>query len=287
MKKLSESTVIICGIVRNAEYGLIHNIPVINKFTALCKNYQIFIYENDSIDKTKELLNSWKQKYPQNIFVQSNNFDSSNTIPPPQKQHKVNPFFSHKRIDKMATLRNNYMQYINHLDMQADYVMIVDLDVAQLYLEGILSSFNNKMEWDAVCANGYSLSPKLRRRYHDTYALTLWEERDEPQTEEKIKKYADLFGKLKENDNWVRIASGFGGLAIYKYEAVKGLFYTVPALKNDDSRVEVKCEHFSLYKEMVKRGFTHFYINPAMTLKYQKLSLEIIKKSLMRKIFGN
>ena len=73
-----------------------------------------------------------------------------------------------------------------------------------------------------------------------------------------------------------------GGLAIYRYDAIKGLEYTEPALRNDDDRVEVKCEHFSLYKQMINRGFDRFFINPAMELKYQKLSFSIIKNSLLR-----
>lgn len=287
MKKISESTVVICGIVRNAEHGLDRNIPVINEFVESCKDYRIYIFENDSTDRTKEILKEWTGKDPERIIVETKDFDSSNTIPETKMPNHVNPFFSRKRIDKMAALRNNYMHYINQLDLNVDYVVVVDLDVAQLYLNGILTSFDSRTEWDAVCANGYSLSPKLKRRYHDTYALTLWDERNESQTEEKIKKYADLFGHLKEGDEWVRIASGFGGIAIYRYEAIKGLLYAEPSLNNEDDRVEVKCEHYSLYEQMIKRGFTHFYINPAMTLKYQKLSLEIIKKSLMRKIFGS
>ena len=282
MKKLTESTVVICGIVRNAEKGLKHNIPVIDDFVQYCKDYRIFVYENDSIDRTKLLLKKWQKKDEERIIIKLNDCDKTNAIPCFEKGNSVNPFFSQKRIDKMANLRNKYMDYINHLDMPVDYVIVVDLDVAQLYLKGILDSFDSVIQWDAVCANGYSLSPKLRRRYHDTYALTLWNEQDEPQTEARIRKYADVFGTLKPGDEWIRVASGFGGLAIYRYDAIKGLEYTEPALRNDDDRVEVKCEHFSLYKQMINRGFDRFFINPAMELKYQKLSFSIIKNSLLR-----
>ena len=69
---------------------------------------------------------------------------------------------------------------------------------------------------------------------------------------------------------------------MYRFEAVRGLRYE--ALPNDDERVEVKCEHFSLYKQMMERGYDRFYINPGMTLKYQRLTPKIVWESLKRKL---
>lgn len=182
----------------------------------------------------------------------------------------------------MAWIRNRYMEYVELQDWKADYLMVVDLDVSRLYLEGILSSFETKIEWDAVCAFGYSVSPKLKKRYHDTYALTEWGDEKNAQTEKKIKNLADKYGKLKPTDNWIRVFSAFGGLAIYKFDAIKGLRYE--AIANKDKRVEVRCEHFSMYNQMAERGYNHFYINPAMVLKYQDLTFGIVWNSFCRLI---
>lgn len=284
MINTSNSKIIICSIVRDAEKGLKRNIPVIDDLCRNFKDFRIIVYENDSKDGTKDLLQEWHEKDQERIHVSLNETDPSKTIPSAKSVPGVNPFFSHKRIDKMARLRNMYMEYVDNHGWEADYLAVVDLDVAQLYLENILSSFNSEKEWDAVCAFGYSTSPRLKRRYHDTYALTLWDEKDEPQTEQKIKEMADRFGTLKAEDEWIRVASAFGGIAIYRFEAVRGLRYTVPALCNYDDRVEVKCEHFSLYKQMIERGYDRFFINPAMQLKYQDLTLKIITQSLKRMI---
>lgn len=281
MKAINETTAIICGIVRDAEKGLKRNIPVIDALCDKLQDYWIFIYENDSRDGTKAVLTAWQQRDPQRIHVSLTNNDPTRTIPT-AKAVSVNPFYSRKRISKMARLRNSYMEYIDQQGWEADYLIVVDLDVAQLSLGGILSSFTAEKEWDAVVANGYSTSPKLRRRYHDTYALTLWGDQDEPQTEAKIKALADELGTLKATDDWIRIASGFGGLAIYRFEAVRGVRYE--ALPNDDPRVEVRCEHYSLYRGMMARGYDHFYINPAMVLKYQRLTVCIAWRSLLRRL---
>ena len=249
------------------------------------KDYRVFVYENDSVDGTKDLLLQWHQKDPLKIHISLNNCDSAKTIPSNKLTKGVNPFFSHRRIDKMAMLRNTYMEYIEKQKWEADYLIVVDLDVARICLDGILSSFESKLEWDAVTALGYSIGPNLKRRYHDTYALTLYGEEMFPQTEQKVRSLAGLYSVLNGYGAWMRVFSAFGGLTIYRYDAVKGIRYAYPSLNNDDERVEVRCEHYSLYKQMVERGYDRVFINPAMTLKYQDLSMMIILNSLKRK-FG-
>lgn len=279
MKSVFNTTIIICSIVRNAEKGLIRNIPIINELCESFKDYRIIVYENDSTDKTKEILRKWNSENPDKIHISINDTDATPTIPS-SKTTEANPFFCRQRIEKMARLRNKYMDYVNRQAWKADYLMVVDLDVAQLYLQGILSSFHSSVNWDAVTAFGYSTSPKLKRRYHDTYALTVWGDENEAQTESKIKLWADRLGNLKKTDEWIKIYSAFGGLAIYKFEAINKLRYKV--LPNRDTRVEVKCEHFSIYKQMIENGYDKFYINPAMSLKYQALTPTIFWNSFKR-----
>lgn len=278
---LRNISVVVCGIVRDAEKGLKRNIPVISQFLSLCGDYRAFIYENDSKDQSKKLLQEWHQTDPQRIHISINDHIISKYIPI-KTLNNVNPFFSKERIEKMAMLRNKYMDYINEKGWTADYLMIVDLDVAHLFLDGIMSSFLTDRKWDAVTAFGYSTSPQLRRRYHDGYALTLWGDQGLAQKEESIIKNSYNLGNLKADDEWIRIFSGFGGLAIYRFETVKGLRYQV--IDNDDPRVEVKCEHFSIYDQMIKNGYDRIYINPDMKLKYQDLNLKIILKSATKRI---
>lgn len=290
MVEPAKASVVVCGIVRDAEKGLRRNIPVISEVVARFADYRIVMIENDSKDDTKQLLADWVATDEERIIAVMEDTDAEKSIPTAKESHGANPFFCHKRIDKMARLRNRYMDILaspSFADtIMPDYLIVVDMDVAQIYGDAIMTTFEKReREWDAVCAFGYSTSPKLKRRYHDTYALTLWGEQDKPQTEQMIKEYADKYGRLTFDDEWVRVASGFGGLTIYRYEAVKGLRYAEPAIENDDARVEVRCEHFSLYKQMIERGYDRFYLNPAMVLKYQDLTLKIVWKSIKRKLW--
>ena len=173
------------------------------------------------------------------------------------------------------------MQFVDDMGWSADYLVVVDLDVARISADNIISSFVRE-DWDAVTAFGYSTSPKLKRRYHDTYALTEFGDEANPQSEEKIVKLAEKYAKLKGEDSWIRVFSAFGGLAIYRFECVRGMRYNV--MKNGDPRVKVRCEHYSIYYQMKKRGFDRVYINPAMSLKYQDLSLKIIYNSITRQV---
>ena len=281
MKAPSESTVIVCGIVRNAASGLRRNIPAVNEICSRFKDYKVVIFENDSTDDTKLLLRGWQNANPGKVFCSMENIDKSKTIPT-QGTVPGNPFFSERRINKMAFYRNKYMQFIDDNYLTADYLMVVDLDVEKLFPEAVFSSFTDAYEWDAVTAFGYSTSPQLKRRYHDTYIFQEWDRKGEAQTEEYMKQSADKFAHLKPGDPWVRVAAAFGGLAFYRFEAVKGLRYQT--LPNNDSSVTVYGEHYSIYTQMIERGFDKFYLNPSMYLKYQRVTARIIWNSLKRKI---
>lgn len=281
MNSRFDRTIIICSIVRNAEKGLKRNIPEIKRLCQIFKGYKVFVYENDSTDKTKQLLQRWHDSDPDNVFISLNDTSAQPTIPSISDVPGINPFYSHKRIDKMAALRNAYMQFVDDMGWSADYFVVVDLDVARITADNIISSFVRE-DWDAVTAFGYSTSPKLKRRYHDTYALTEFGDEANPQSEEKIIKLAEKYANLKGEDSWIRVFSAFGGLAIYRFECVRGMRYNV--MNNGDPRVQVRCEHYSIYYQMKIRGFDRVYINPAMSLKYQDLSLKIIYNSITRQV---
>lgn len=281
MKTPNESVVIVCGIVRNAARGLKRNIPTINEICSRFKDFRVVVFENDSTDGTKDILKKWAEAYPDKVFCITENIDRSSTIP---KAGDVagNPFFSERRISKMAFYRNKYMEFIDESGLSADYLLVVDLDVYKIYPNAVFSSFINCPEWDAVTAFGYSTSPKLRRRYHDTYIFQEWEKRGDVQTEAYMSQCAEKYGNLGPGDLWVRVAAAFGGLAIYRFDAVKGLRYKV--IPNRDPNVTVYGEHYSLYVQMLDRGYDRFYLNPSMYLKYQKVTLKIVWDSLKRKL---
>lgn len=276
---LSKNAIIICSIVRDCAKNLKENLQVIDELCDLSKEYSIIIFENDSKDNTKEILTEWAEN-KRNVFINTHDFNVENTIPILSNPSGVNPYYSEKRIEKMVFYRNQYLEFIEKNNMIADFIVIVDLDVAKLNINGILDSFGQKRDWDSISSNGYSLSPKLSLRYHDSFALVECGLQDIPQTEKTIKENQYKFSFLKKGTPLMRVFSAFGGLSIYRFETVKGLKYKV--ISNNDKRVEVRCEHFSLNKQIHERGYNKFYINPNMLVKYQKLSFRIFLNRVVR-----
>lgn len=283
LKLLSDSNIVICGIVRDCEKNLARNIKKIDKLCDYAKNYQVYIYENDSQDKTKAVLESWAERR-RNVKISINEINSGNTIPN-QSETKYNKYYSFSRISKMCQFRNNYMQFIKNNCKDIDFVIIVDLDVSHISLEGIVDSFNQNQYWDVITANGWSTSSNFRKRYHDTYALVEWGLEQETTTEEIISLNQKKWSFLKKGIPLMKVYSAYGGLAIYRYEAIVGLEYKIYYNLNDN-RVQVKNEHFGLHKQIYERGFTNLYINPSMEIKYQSVTFGLIYKTLLSK-FSN
>lgn len=274
--------VVFCGMVRDCGKEVRHIIPTIEKLGNCFADYQVVIFENNSKDKTKEILLTWQDKNNK-VKAICNDFDESsyNDIPKEDCYYLPN---SRRRIQKYVDYRNLYMEYLDKEDIKADYVIIVDFDVAKIDIPGVLTSFGSILEWDVITANGFSLSPKLKRRYHDTYALCEYGHENIPQTIPEIIAYRDIFAPLRKGMPFIRVYSAYGGLAIYKRDILRGKRYRI--INNDFEGVEVHCEHFSLFKALADSGFDKVYINPNMEVYYQRLSLSLFIKKTKDLLYG-
>ena len=278
---MNQSSIIICSIVRDCNKSLKKNIPVIEKIRSHFKSSNIIIFENDSIDGTLQTLEQWSRDCS-SVNIQSIN-NNQPTIPE-KCSNGVNKYYSYSRISKMSGFRNNYFKILNDSNIVSDFVLIIDLDIGKINIDGIAHSFGLSNHWDVVCANGYSYSPFLKKRYHDTYALVELGKEDEIQTEEIINENRAIWSFMKTGLPLIPVYSAYGGLSIYHYNVLKNKRYSV--LKNNDKRVEVRCEHFSLCHEIRNSGFSRIYINPNMILKYQNISWSLIKKYLKDRLIN-
>lgn len=271
--------VAICSIVRNCEKNLKKNIAIVEKLRDSFKSSHVIVFENDSVDKTKKILKSWNEK-SKNVII--NCRDENEKTIPYNDLGGYNKYFSEHRIAKMANYRNNYLEILEGLNINFDYVVVIDLDVSHIDLNGIIHSFQMSKQWDVITANGHSRSPSLKKRYHDTYALVEIGNENKSQTERIIHQNQYKWAFLQKGMPLIPVYSAFGGIAIYKYEVIKGLRYDV--ISNNDSRVQVKCEHFSLHDNMIKRNNAKIFINPNMVLLYQNINLELVKKVFLDSI---
>jgi len=280
LAKMRQSDVTICSIVRDCNKNLVRNVRVIEKLRCLFKTSHVIVIENDSVDGTKDTLENWKNNY-ENIIINVDNYNTS-TIPDEQL-NGVNKYYSFYRISKLAEYRNKYLRLLNsNAKYNTDFVVVVDLDVAKLNINGVIHSFGLSDEWDVICSNGYSYTPILKKRYYDSYALVELGKENENQTETSIANNRSIWSFLKKGLPLIPVYSAYGGLAIYKHDVIKNKEYQV--ISNHDSRVEVKCEHFSICHQIRKSGFERIFINPNMPLKYQGITLKLIFTFLRRLI---
>jgi len=278
---MKEQSVAICSIVRDCKKNLKRNINVLEVLKKYFKKTDFYIFENDSKDGTKNILKKWKGNSENvNIFLN----DYYDVTIPSMSEVKENPYYSKHRISRMCQYRNEYLKKINQSKEKYDYIIVLDLDIEKINIEGIISSFSLAGHWDVICANGFSYSPTLRKRYHDSYALVELGKEKIPQTEKSIRLNQYIWGRIKRRGPLIPVYSAYGGLSIYRYEAIKNKYYKV--LTNEDKRVAVRCEHFSLCQQIKQAGYTRIFVNPSMILKYQSINIKLVSKYIKNKLLN-
>lgn len=264
-KHLSESRVIICGLIRDRQSHikrLQEQLLLITKYFA---DYAIVIVENDSKDGTREELIQWA-KNDSHIHIigcdnQTNSIHSCNlSLAATQIQFLPDT----KRIEKMVRLRNIYLNYIdNHSILnQYDYVIVEDLDLTSYtYLNGLFSTgfyLNHDQTIDAICSNGIFYNQIFGNlisyeTYFDPYAHKDQQNQNWSMTYNDL--WSSFFRKYSCEKNLIHVQSCFSGRTIYRYRSIKGKRYQTYLDHNNQSI----CEHVGFHDTLNK-----MYLNSEM-----------------------
>ena len=141
------------GACRNAEPFLPQVLSNLDTIASWFKECRIVIYENDSTDRTHELLDTWK------------NVPTHATHRHVVIGSKLDTRFPH-RTERLAFIRNTLLC---HIPPDFDYFMMLDMDDVFLHpveKESFDSCFAMKEKWDVVTANGYNA-------YYDIWTLRI------------------------------------------------------------------------------------------------------------------
>ncbi len=253
MKELSEKNILVVGLARNCSKTLKDDVNRI--FTALSTFSHIdwLVVESDSSDSTveelKDLVNSIRN------FRYLSLGDLRVRFP--------------QRTARIAHCRNQYIEEIktNPRYQKIDYILIVDLDgMAELLDEkGVLSCWSSEVNWDVCTAN-------QKGPYYDIWALRhpewspgdCWKQyqflKDHGIENEKAL-YAGVYSKMlciPESAEWIEVDSAFGGLAIYKKNALLSGQYIGVCSKSEEI-----CEHVTFHAQLKQKGY-RIFINPAL-----------------------
>ena len=128
--------IIICGVCKDIEKAIPVTTASIDELKGRFEDYRIVIYENNSQDKTKELLKDWGAKDPKILIISE---DVS-----PKKLRTMTKTHKCPRTELIARARNIVLDEI--MESRYDdfpYVIMADLDMNPWDAEGIVATINN------------------------------------------------------------------------------------------------------------------------------------------------
>jgi hypothetical protein len=248
---LSE-TISVVGVARNCGKTLRSDVTRLMHAASRFANKRFFIVESDSSDDTPVQLRSLQSAIPGFAYSSLGNLQPRISL----------------RTERIAFCRNHYLDALRSdpAYCDSDFVIVADLDgINNRVKAGTLDScWNSPLSWSAMFANRVG-------RYYDIFALrckgwcdaNCFESYSELQKRmtDKLARYAAVESKMiriPPEHAPIQVESAFGGLAVYRREAIlEGRYSGV-----QDNGMEV-CEHVSLNTALAALGHM-MYINPSM-----------------------
>jgi hypothetical protein len=240
-EEMAKHSLIIAGITRDNATEIPTMIKYIEKTGSFFKDYRVIIFENDSKDKTKELLENWQDENSKVLLVSES-------------------FANEKRpsIGFLATVRNKYIHEMIKSEYDSfDIAMMVDMDMTYGWdMRGLFDSFKKISKWDAICSNGIY---KRQGNMWDMFAFRNEEFKEDLKDPNYWSVIVPKGQKIyRVDDSLISVDSCFGGLAFYKREFIKKCEY---------ASLEGDCEHVPFHKCLKEYGGSMF-MNPAQVIRY-------------------
>ena len=250
-KPINTAALVIVGCVRNGAKTLRRAVETLAHATAGFAQVEFLVIESDSTDATLEELQRLHEQVDCFGFI---------SIGAQAERYPL-------RTERIAACRNRYLDELhsNPRYASADYVMVADLDGVNndLQPQAVASCWKSSLPWDVCTAN-------QRDAYYDIWALRHadWCPVD---CHTQYSRLQPVFGhpralsmaihsrmaRLSPRAEWIEVDSAFGGLAIYRREALLAGRYS--GVQNGQSI----CEHVPLHAELRAAG-CRIFINPAL-----------------------
>lgn len=249
-KKLwTDKKVVVCGLARNCECKIDNCMDKIKKLVKYFSEYKIIVFENNSIDNTKEKLNNYSD------IINIGKDDSEDFL----------SGFSEKRIARLSRYRNSIQDYIKNKYSNYDYVIVIDFDITDWAIDGIMTSLAWDKDFDVMGSFSQVYYPTLQSEdgwvHYDRWAFKFHSWTEEWSENQNTDMTWFWYWKPPIGAKPIPCLSVFGGLAIYKMEAyLSGTYgYKHPHQNQDKITVEHCQFHYSLHKN----GYNKIYLNPS------------------------
>ena len=259
-ERLASSSVAIVGLARNCAVPLASNLHRVLSIGSQAAQWRMHVETNDNADATAELLAHFCSQYSQASY-------RDQTLDRPQLPGE----FSGPRTVALAEYRTACQQWVRDHSPQADYVFVVDFDAwGGFWIDGVLNGLGWMVELQAAYAMAsVSLieapqmaldkdgNPSTLRAWshYDAWAMrgvgqpsTYWDD------------YTRHQGTWKHT--WlppvgsepVRVASAFGGFAIYRTASYLAGTYDGTS----------DCEHVTFHRSIANATGEFIYLCPGM-----------------------
>lgn len=216
--KINEK-VIICGLTKNNATTLYPTLKTITRIGSIFNDYRVIILENNSIDNTKKILKNFQISSKKHT-VFSRDYTKNQLLSFSKSRTWDN---QPARVELIATFRNIILDKIfdeKYNDFK--FIIIIDLDlmIPNTIYKNLIETFKIKDNWDAIFANAVGEN----QDYYDRFALRT---DDFPIGPELDPNWWDNLSPISfKGDKLIKVYSAFGGLGIYKKEALKGCSYS-------------------------------------------------------------
>jgi glycosyltransferase involved in cell wall biosynthesis len=240
---MKQSNIIFAGTVRNNETFLKDVLNHVDRCGQKFNDYAVVIYENDSKDKTRQILKEHKKDNYHYIFEDN--------------------VSAHQRTVRISNGRNKILDKARELNKEGYYHYLVMMDFDDInhsgrFVDTIESCFTYQ-NWDVLTAN-------QSKWYYDLWALRkkgdmeydCWqkarENSHEPDAENKY--VHSKFRNYPIQEELLDVDSAFGGAAIYKISSIPEECRYEGSYSDGTER----CEHVPFH-ECLKRNGKQIFIN--------------------------
>lgn len=244
-------SVIVGLLARDCKESLLRNIPRIEKLCSYFEDYHVVAVENDSVDGTAQTLQDWAEK---NERVVVDSF----------VDHSLRRTDSgYERISHMAYLRNRLLDDIRKLPAP-DLVIMMDVDIYDFDGSGLIEGIIHAPDgWGALLANGRMVKPngQYMDAQFDQYAYMAYGEdlsdmNHDMFTSRYLCKRGRMLNAEVQKCDYYPVNSAFGGMAVYRYEAIKDLRYL--DVKINGRHQKYFCEHAPFHIEIIHQNYKNY-----------------------------
>jgi hypothetical protein len=252
---MSQQDVVFLGLARNVDQKINRIIPFLLNLPF--KTTNMVVFENDSSDSTKIVLNNLSNQYS-NLKVFTNNFNAPHL--PLSKNSE--------RTIALAKYRNFCKEYIKNNLLNCKYTIVIDLDFIDISVRGLYNTFGWFAENEtisAIAGNSFQLKHLFNNQQKNLWNYDSWAFRDNwwNDKQNEIRTYDPMlwfgFWIPFVGSPLIKVNSAFGGMCTYKTN-----LYVSEEYEGYD------CEHVCFHKNLHKK-YPNFNLclNPSQTMLFE------------------